>query len=49
MALESVITVGSAAIKYGFGSTREVGTDMKELGATRVMIVTDRILLKQNP
>ncbi len=49
MALESVITVGSAAIKYGFGSTREVGSDMKELGATRVMIVTDPNLAETEP
>jgi hydroxyacid-oxoacid transhydrogenase len=49
MALESVITVGSASIKYGFGSTREVGFDMKELGATRVMVVTDRNLAGAEP
>jgi len=47
MALESVITVGSASIKYGFGATREVGFDMKELGATRVMVVTDRNLAEK--
>jgi len=47
MALESVITMGSASIKYGFGATREVGFDMKELGATRVMVVTDRNLAEK--
>ena len=49
MALESVITMGSASIKYGFGATREVGFDMKELGATRVMVVTDRHLADKEP
>ena len=49
MALESVITMGSANIKYGFGATREVGSDMKELGVTRVMVVTDRHLVDKNP
>ncbi len=49
MALETVITMGSANIKYGFGATREVGFDMKELGATRVMVVTDRHLADKEP
>jgi hydroxyacid-oxoacid transhydrogenase len=41
MNFESVLTMSSAAIKYGFGATREVGFDLKELGSTRVMVVTD--------
>ena len=49
MPLESVITMSSASIKYGFGATREVGFDMKELGATRVMVVTDRHLAEEEP
>ena len=49
MASESVISVGSASIKYGFGATREVGYDMKELGARKVMVVTDRNLVQQAP
>ena len=49
MALESVITMTSASIKYGFGATREVGFDMKELGATRVMVVTDPNLAEKEP
>jgi len=49
MALETVLTMGSANIKYGFGATREVGFDMKELGATRVMVVTDRYLADKEP
>jgi hydroxyacid-oxoacid transhydrogenase len=38
---ETVLTMSSAAIKYGFDATREVGFDLKELGAKRVMVVTD--------
>ena len=49
MPLESVITMSSASIKYGFGATREVGFDMKELGATKVMVVTDRHLAEEEP
>ena len=49
MPFESVINISSANIKYGFGATREVGFDMKELGATRVMVVTDRNLAAMAP
>jgi len=49
MTLESIINVSSANIKYGFGATREVGFDMKELGATRIMVVTDRNMVKKKP
>jgi hydroxyacid-oxoacid transhydrogenase len=46
---ETVLTMSSAAIKYGFGATREVGFDLRELGATRVMVVTDRRLAELTP
>lgn len=49
MALESVINVSSANIKFGAGATREAGFDMGELGATRVMVVTDRNLADKEP
>ncbi len=49
MNYETVLTMSSAAIKYGFGATREVGFDLKELGATRVMVVTDSRLAKLPP
>jgi hydroxyacid-oxoacid transhydrogenase len=49
MTLESIINVSSANIKYGFGATVEVGFDMKELGATRIMVVTDRNMVKKKP
>jgi hydroxyacid-oxoacid transhydrogenase len=46
---EHVLTMSSADIKYGFGATREVGFDLKEMGATRVMVVTDRRLAALTP
>ena len=46
---ETVLTMSSAAIKYGFGATGEVGFDLKELGASRVMVVTDRRLAQLPP
>ena len=49
MTSEAVITMSSASIKYGFGATQEVGFDMKELGATRVMVVTDPNLVEKEP
>jgi hydroxyacid-oxoacid transhydrogenase len=49
MKYETVLTMSSAAIKYGVGATREVGFDLKELGATRVMVVTDSRLAELPP
>ncbi len=41
MVTETILTASSAALKFGFGATREVGFDLKELGAHRVLLVTD--------
>jgi len=41
MANEAVFTMDASSIKYGPGATREVGADMRALGASRVMLVTD--------
>ncbi len=49
MALETVLTVSSAALKFGPGATREAGFDMKELGARRVLVVTDPQLASSEP
>ena len=49
MALESVLAVSSAALKYGPGATREVGFDLKEMGARRVLVVTDPQLASSEP
>jgi hydroxyacid-oxoacid transhydrogenase len=46
---ETVLIMNSAAIKYGFGATREIGFDLKDLGASRVMVVTDRRLAQLPP
>ncbi len=47
MALESILRVSSSNIKYGFGATKEIGFDMKDLRATKVMVVTDRNLAEK--
>jgi len=41
MRLESAFGMDTSSIKYGPGVTREVGHDMIQLGARRVMVVTD--------
>jgi hydroxyacid-oxoacid transhydrogenase len=46
---ESVINIAMANIKFGSGATREIGFDMKELGARRVMVVTDSNLASFPP
>lgn len=49
MKLEAVFTVDASSIKFGKGATREVGADMKELGARRVMLVTDPKMAQLEP
>ncbi|RRJ85176.1 hydroxyacid-oxoacid transhydrogenase [Aestuariirhabdus litorea] len=39
--MEHIFTMDTSSIKYGAGATREIGEDMKNLGARRVMVVTD--------
>jgi hydroxyacid-oxoacid transhydrogenase len=41
MSYETAFTMDTSSIKFGPGVTKEVGYDMKKLGATRVMVVTD--------
>src|SRR5918997_4285498 len=38
---ETLFTMDTSSIKYGPGATRELGYDMRRLGAGRVMVVTD--------
>ncbi|HMM41933.1 MAG TPA: hydroxyacid-oxoacid transhydrogenase [Thermomicrobiales bacterium] len=38
---ETIFTMDTSSIKYGPGATREVGEEMRRLGATRVLVVTD--------
>ena len=46
---ETAFTMDTSSIKFGPGVTREVGYDMKRLGATRVMVVTDPNLAQSEP
>jgi hydroxyacid-oxoacid transhydrogenase len=41
MNLETAFSIDTSSIKYGPGVTREVGYEMRRLGAARVMVVTD--------
>jgi hydroxyacid-oxoacid transhydrogenase len=43
---ETIFTLDTSSIKFGPGATREVGEDMRALGAQRVMVVTDPRLAK---
>jgi hydroxyacid-oxoacid transhydrogenase len=42
MAFETAFSMDTSSIKYGPGVTREVGWDIEEQGARRVMVVTDK-------
>ena len=46
---ETAFTMDTSSIKYGPGVTREVGQDMRQLGARRVMVVTDPRLAYSEP
>ena len=49
MSFETAFTMDTSNIKYGPGVTREVGHYMKELGARRVVVVTDPNLADSEP
>jgi hydroxyacid-oxoacid transhydrogenase len=49
MTFETAFTMDTSSIKYGPGVTREVGNDMQQLGAERIMVVTDPNLAKMEP
>ncbi len=49
MSFETAFTMDTSSIKYGPGVTDEVGYDMKQLGARRVMVVTDPNLANSEP
>lgn len=49
MTLETAFTMDTSSIKYGPGVTKEIGHDMKQLGAGRVMVVTDANLSASEP
>lgn len=49
MTFETIFTMDTSSIKFGSGATREVGYDMKQFGAQRVMVVTDPNLAHLEP
>ena len=49
MSHETAFTMDTSSIKFGPGVTREVGQDMADLGARRVMVVTDPNLAASEP
>ena len=49
MKLETAFSMETSSIKYGPGVTREVGWDMEEQGAHRVMVLTDTNLRDKEP
>jgi hydroxyacid-oxoacid transhydrogenase len=49
MTFETAFSMDTSSIKFGPGITREVGWDMQEQGAARVMVVTDPNLSDKEP
>lgn len=49
MTFETVFTMDTSSIKFGPGATCEVGYDLKQFGARRVMVVTDPNLAPLEP
>jgi hydroxyacid-oxoacid transhydrogenase len=49
MATETAFVMNTSRIKFGPGATREVGYDMAQMGARRVLVVADPSLSKREP
>lgn len=49
MEFETIFTLDTSSIKFGPGATREVGWDMRRLGARHVMVLTDPNLRHSEP
>src|SRR2546426_3916839 len=49
MALEYAFELASSSIRFGRGVTREIGMDLAEMQAKRVMVLTDPNLAKLQP
>src|SRR4051812_15329760 len=49
MALEYAFELASSSIRFGKGVTREIGMDLAEMNAKRVMVLTDPNLAKLAP
>ncbi len=46
---ETIFSMDTSSIKYGPGATREVGFEMRRLGARRVLVVTDPNMAESAP
>lgn len=49
MTFETAFTMDTSSIKYGVGVTAELGWDMRRLGGSRVMVVTDPRMSESRP
>src|SRR5260221_4710836 len=49
MAKETAFEMAVSSIRFGAGVTREVGMDLAELGARRILVLTDPVLRKLPP
>jgi hydroxyacid-oxoacid transhydrogenase len=49
MTFETAFSMDTSSVKYGPGVTREVGHDMRQMGARRIMVVTDPGLTASGP
>src|SRR4030081_2168091 len=49
MAFETAFELASSSIRFGPGVTREIGMDLAEMRAKRVMVLTDPNLAKLSP
>ena len=49
MSTDIAFETAAAAVRFGHGVTREIGMDLADLGATRVLVVTDRTLARLAP
>jgi len=48
MSLEKIFTMDTSGIKFGSGSTEEVGYEAKRFGLKKALIVTDKNIEKLN-
>lgn len=46
---ETAFEMATSAIRFGAGVTREVGMDLKDLGAHRALVITDPVLRTMRP
>jgi hydroxyacid-oxoacid transhydrogenase len=49
MAKETAFEMAAASIRFGAGATREIGMDLADLGARRVLVLTDPVLRGMPP